>query len=154
MVLIEMNRTYVARQCVGISVPLRGLWFLSTTLPMKPTRLFQPFPSPCGDYGSYLNEVNHDKVSEIKKSFPSPCGDYGSYLATMVCIQPYAAMVSVPLRGLWFLSNTMIDSLVVILWSGFRPLAGIMVLIEKKETAWYLKTDVFPSPCGDYGSYQ
>ena len=36
------------------------------------------FPSPCGDYGSY-HEVDQNKVEEIKKSFPSPCGDYGSY---------------------------------------------------------------------------
>ena len=39
--------------------------------------------------------------------FPSPCGDYGSYQVQRRSLIPY---------GL----------------SGFRPLAGIMVLIEKK----------------------
>ena len=40
----------------------------------------------------------------VKKQFPSPCGDYGSYLGHG---QPKSgrALVSVPLRGLWFLSR-------------------------------------------------
>ena len=36
------------------------------------------FPSPCGDYGSYLNEMAYIQAY-IYKEFPSPCGDYGSY---------------------------------------------------------------------------
>ena len=36
----------------------------------------------------------------------------------------------------------------------FRPLAGIMVLIEGFIYDIYTTTIVeFPSPCGDYGSY-
>ena len=38
------------------------------------------------------------------REFPSPCGDYGSYLRLIFPEkQPYTT-VSVPLRGLWFLS--------------------------------------------------
>ena len=35
------------------------------------------FPSPCGDYGSYLCLTI--KVKSALSTFPSPCGDYGSY---------------------------------------------------------------------------
>ena len=38
-------------------------------------------------------------------------------------------------------------------YKGFRPLAGIMVLIQAGHGI-IMKSDVmFPSPCGDYGSY-
>ena len=60
--------------------------------------------------------------------FPSPCGDYGSY----------------PVKIAAF--TTSVES--------FRPLAGIMVLIEmerKFKGIWIPAK--FPSPCGDYGSY-
>ena len=37
----------------------------------------------------------------------------------------------------------------------FRPLAGIMVLIDNKDAdTWNNTPQRFPSPCGDYGSYQ
>ena len=38
------------------------------------------YPSPCGDYGSYLYDAL-DAASRGKYEFPSPCGDYGSYRA-------------------------------------------------------------------------
>ena len=60
-----------------VSVPLRGLWFLSvepgTTVNMETGE----FPSPCGDYGSYQG-ISPLTVPWLVK-FPSPCGDYGSY---------------------------------------------------------------------------
>ena len=38
---------------------------------------------------------------------------------------------------------------------GFRPLAGIMVLIATELKAEReARKNAFPSPCGDYGSYQ
>ena len=43
------------------------------------------------------------------------------------------------------------DSVVV---SGFRPLTGIMVLIKLWHEAMQEGDAVFPSPYGDYGSYQ
>ena len=61
------------------------------------------FPSPYGDYGSYLYMALHD--DDALRLFPSPCGDYGSY----------------PNRpDRWTHSRQ----------ACFRPLTGIMVLIE------------------------
>ena len=37
------------------------------------------FPSPCGDYGSYLTDGQIWVESNFPAQFPSPCGDYGSY---------------------------------------------------------------------------
>ena len=36
----------------------------------------------------------------------------------------------------------------------FRPLAGIMVLIEITSYEYLKSATRFPSPCGDYGSYR
>ena len=36
----------------------------------------------------------------------------------------------------------------------FRPLAGIMVLIADNDKEIGLHYFMFPSPCGDYGSYR
>ena len=60
--------------------------------------------------------------------FPSPCGDYGSYHGELLSYDRLTEEVSVPLRGLWFLSIA----------------AEIGILTNKGK---------FPSPCGDYGSY-
>ena len=87
------------------------------------------FPSPYGDYGSYLHFQVVEKDGKYIM-FPSPYGDYGSYLVVikevsrgkylrfrpltgiMVLIDKYiyrigneVVGVSVPLRGLWFLSD-------------------------------------------------
>ena len=61
--------------------------------------------------------------------------------------------VSVPLRGLWFLSFLIVLLIRTIGGGRFRPLAGIMVLIALKCYDIVAKIDGFPSPCGDYGSY-
>ena len=85
------------------------------------------FPSPCGDYGSYLCiDVKDNKVCFY--DFPSPCGDYGSYRTRYVGGTSTRLCFSVPLRGLWFLSIKNFCCMV------FFP-------------------SRFPSPCGDYGSY-
>ena len=85
------------------------------------------FPSPCGDYGSY--RVILVSRNGWLPSFPSPCGDYGSYPRNLVAFGMTTGGVSVPLRGLWFLSSSY----------PIRP---------------YRYGAEFPSPCGDYGSYQ
>ena len=86
------------------------------------------FPSPCGDYGSYQKEAIRYHIEHMDE-FPSPCGDYGSYQGKHAIrlryrrksFRPLAgimvlitlttehemfvtSVVSVPLRGLWFLS--------------------------------------------------
>ena len=65
------------------------------------------FPSPCGDYGSYRQGFSNEYVGERR-------------------------VVSVPLRGLWFLSGDENGEYTFCKLS-FRPLAGIMVLITAKE---------------------
>ena len=70
-------------EVIRVSVPLRGLWFLSDYLRVN-VQDFYKFPSPCGDYGSYRFQ-GLDSVE-----------------AQMV--------VSVPLRGLWFLSAPFINA--------------------------------------------
>ena len=54
MVLIAVNRfKFIKRECEKVSVPLRGLWFLSYTFKETNVDRLDSFPSPCGDYGSY-----------------------------------------------------------------------------------------------------
>ena len=86
------------------------------------------FPSPCGDYGSY-QKMGYKAVSLHDEQFPSPCGDYGSYPTNCFMNCMSFTKVSVPLRGLWFLSNT----------------------LKVKSNRAKMR---FPSPCGDYGSYR
>ena len=115
-----------------VSVPLRGLWFLSFKVMWKKWLVeIGKFPSPCGDYGSYLNKrkrrddvlyrfrplagimvlilINSIQLF-FQGSFPSPCGDYGSYLLNIPATFGIPDdLVSVPLRGLWFLSRATIS---------------------------------------------
>ena len=109
-----------------VSVPLRGLWFLSYLCKYERQQACCQFPSPCGDYGSY-------RMGLIMELMPP--------------------LVSVPLRGLWFLSFSGVIPPRLPLIDRFRPLAGIMVLITKKQTRLLRIYNWFPSPCGDYGSY-
>ena len=65
------------------------------------------------------------------------------------------AIVSVPLRGLWFLSSRGVVLYEKLFKRSFRPLAGIMVLIvTTMDWLEELYPIMFPSPCGDYGSYR
>ena len=78
MVLIERRASPGrGRSLSGVSVPLRGLWFLSAHGPLEWEKMTDEFPSPCGDYGSYL--LTTTMVMVCLSVFPSPCGDYGSY---------------------------------------------------------------------------
>ena len=85
------------------------------------------FPSPYGDYGSYLQSDN-EEMKEAVQRFPSPYGDYGSYRWEVM-------------------QRTYIER------QGFRPLTGIMVLIEPRICNGRRTLATFPSPYGDYGSY-
>ena len=67
------------------------------------------FPSPCGDYGSYQSRKD-DSIREVYEEFPSPCGDYGSYQNYGYIFRHQLFTVSVPLRGLWFLSAPFINA--------------------------------------------
>ena len=125
MVLIRHWILFLCLKHFKVSVPLRGLWFLSD--------------------GSRT-------VYTAEPLFPSPCGDYGSYQMLLGMLMYDAVAVSVPLRGLWFLSGEAKKKIKKTRPS-FRPLAGIMVLITRNMEKVFKFYNVFPSPCGDYGSY-
>ncbi len=71
-------------------------------------------------------------IPDDLKAFPSPCGDYGSYQKEKWLYEHEFDRVSVPLRGLWFLSTSTEKKFKKVLDS-FRPLAGIMVLITTSK---------------------
>ena len=111
------------------------------------------FPSPYGDYGSYHFICYQLFSARNLLMFPSPYGDYGSYLDEEVKEKvKKRAEVSVPLRGLWFLSRTLgiakyLDSVLKFP----SPYGDYGSYLDKR---WYNKTAKwFPSPYGDYGSY-
>ena len=61
-----------------VSVPLRGLWFLSTRDEYNEMDVVKAmFPSPYGDCGSY--RLPAEWLQYIPCRFPSPYGDCGSY---------------------------------------------------------------------------
>ena len=76
MVLIEIAQL-VSYGDFNVSVPLRGLWFLSMNFDGEVNDVTLQFPSPYGDYGSYRVPVLIFVISNLE--FPSPYGDYGSY---------------------------------------------------------------------------
>ena len=93
----------------SVSVPLRGLWFLSTKFGYWTVIELPEFPSPCGDYGSY-HHLHYRRRRIAEEKFPSPYGDCGSYLVQRCQLWLAALLhVSVPLRGLWFLSAPFIN---------------------------------------------
>ena len=58
-----------------------------------------------------------------------------------------------PLAGIMVLIDKPLLEGKVIYYDSFRPLAGIMVLIGLVTGSHRLAALMFPSPCGDYGSY-
>ena len=117
---------------------------------------FGQFPSPCGDYGSYRHGTR-SYCSFKLESFRPLAGIMVLIAKTASLITSAETLVSVPLRGLWFLSfkqamaivNSILNVSVPLrgLWflsgrekvmrkevyESFRPLAGIMVLIDDEK---------------------
>ena len=110
------------------------------------------FPSPCGDYGSYRDHILEEKRHD-RKLFPSPCGDYGSYRTPCFPGENHLSQVSVPLRGLWFLSTKAERDKWVDEHEVSVPLRGLWFLSLFVGRFYHERTEKFPSPCGDYGSY-
>ena len=134
MVLIDVYILSTLNGMCVVSVPLRGLWFLSGKKPTR-SQLAEVVSVPLR--GLWFLSASSSVLSIMSAKFPSPCGDYGSYLAVTIYISVMYVVVSVPLRGLWFLSFN--DDYAYISWCGcFRPLAGIMVLIlcGRKTNHW------------------
>ena len=136
-----------------VSVPLRGLWFLSFCGRMSVIFIPTAFPSPCGDYGSYRNSTNSGsstgwgrfpspcgdygsyqdevftKVQVDFGQFPSPCGDYGSYRHGTRSYCSFKLESFRPLAGIMVLIKMKFSPKYRLTLASFRPLAGIMVLI-------------------------
>ena len=111
----------------NVSVPLRGLWFLSHKHGLYRITVVEEVSVPLR--GLWFLSTTGLTSKTFRNKFPSPCGDYGSYHEQwLVWCDLNAESVSVPLRGLWFLSVT----------TAFKG----------------YKVSMFPSPCGDYGSYR
>ena len=86
--------------------------------------------------------------------FPSPYGDYGSYHAQKFA-RCYKGVPSFrPLTGIMVLIED-VDGNIADRFNGcFRPLTGIMVLIACQLSGYVADgLPKFPSPYGDYGSY-
>ena len=88
------------------------------------------------------------------EQFPSPYGDYGSYRHRKFnSIIRCPKRVSVPLRGLWFLSPKKPMKGLIPKKKVSVPLRGLWFLsigIARRTLAGY---EAFPSPYGDCGSY-
>ena len=147
-----MKKQENTRQNASCFRPLAGIMVLIWLIEDERYENYE-FPSPCGDYGSYQLRLSSATTIAPGKSFRPLAG-------IMVLIMPYdsykcpdGGVVSVPLRGLWFLSTTTAAGAC---WRTcrFRPLAGIMVLIKSASRKASAATGTFPSPCGDYGSYR
>ena len=111
-----------------VSVPLRGLWFLSGEKKKKIKKSTpKKFPSPCGDYGSYRLRRFTIMTNDKKKSFRPLAG-----IMVLICwlyhVQRRHGASFRPLAGIMVLIMIMTNT-----WrqrsNSFRPLAGIMVLI-------------------------
>ena len=65
----------------------------------------------------------------------------------------FAVVVSVPLRGLWFLSKTIFNYQRTNRKAVSVPLRGLWFLSGCGKRGQHERHNKFPSPCGDYGSY-
>ena len=119
--------TVIAKVDRNVSVPLRGLWFLSSCTGRNFIRRPRPFPSPYGDYGSYQLMFPMQVWVETLSFRPLTGimvlirGFLPVNTRNGICFRPLTGImvlidgilnrewqkyvtVSVPLRGLWFLS--------------------------------------------------
>ena len=130
LVLISQKKSQDTTWPILVSVPLRGLWFLSqSSSPDGYERATEAFPSPCGDYGSYHNALNPFVFCVIAEVSVPLRGLWFLSMLLLLSNQICNLAVSVPLRGLWFLSIYSKLTNIQARLKGFRPLAGIMVLI-------------------------
>ena len=134
------------------SVPLRGLWFLS-----KDTPVFLIYPVINNSVPLrglwFLSFSFYDVMRHVLSRNSVPLRGLWFLSTPMEIAQMiFYGENSVPLRGLWFLSF-LTGELDTGNFSKFRPLAGIMVLIETFCQDCVDQMLEIPSPCGDYGSY-
>ena len=134
--------------------PLAGIMVLIAVTLKQIESIVRKFPSPCGDYGSYPGPIFQMKffgswrfrplagimVLILKEAFSDIVEAAYSFrplagiMVLIECGLPaylYTPTVSVPLRGLWFLSSWELRQKPEAR-TRFRPLAGIMVLITSQ----------------------
>ena len=78
-----------------------------------------------------MNELHIFKSPEL---FPSPCGDYGSYLRAEINLKSRWSQGFRPLAGIMVLIQIIDEYCSSHDTYCFRPLAGIMVLIIQANT--------------------
>ena len=110
------------------------------------------FPSPYGDCGSYLSSSARLLWFSLMQ-FPSPYGDCGSYLSYPDFIEDFDVISFRPLTGIVVLIDNDKRTGNFQLRC-FRPLTGIVVLIGFSSAGNSGLVSMFPSPYGDCGSYQ
>ena len=111
------------------------------------------FPSPCGDYGSYLPKISMYPCILIDVSVPLR-GLWFLSLLKLYKVSETLFRVSVPLRGLWFLSRRVYTEVGTEYYGVSVPLRGLWFLsVMHNSNDTYVDFNKFPSPCGDYGSY-
>ena len=111
-----------------VSVPLRGLWFLSEEKKIK---------------------------QEVEKFGFRPLAGI-MFLISKGCSEHTGEQgVSVPLRGLWFLSAARAWADQYEAREVSVPLRGLWFLSFRNQKIYFKeRLERFPSPCGDYGSYR
>ena len=155
MVLIGGNHERQVHRMARVSVPLRGLWFLSCIqeggggVPIKgeflsPRGYYVSLRrNPCvtsSQFGSCFRPLAGIMVLILYQRGRGTISHYGAvsvplrglwFLSEYPHIDCFLGnkVVSVPLRGLWFLSTWVEEYKAEIREWCFRPLAGIMVLI-------------------------
>ena len=112
-----------------ISVPLRGLWFLS------------------GDFCVACDYFYYDYFRPLAGIMVLICMDW------LEDLFPLINDISVPLRGLWFLSKKSKPNGILTLYISV-PLRGLWFLSREDDNHDRRRKEKFPSPCGDYGSYR
>ena len=126
MVLIRITMGKYEKKLQHVSVPLRGLWFLSSLKWFYIAGAGFAVSVPLRGLW-FLSTWKRLRCATTTSSFRPLAG--------------IMVLIVIPLS-----SNTFKNS-------SFRPLAGIMVLIKQGTKIPCLGTAGFPSPCGDYGSY-
>ena len=86
MVLILFKRQPIELTSLSVSVPLRGLWFLSAENPLDFTWWQEQDVSVPLRGLWFLSQLFVGEYSRKISMFPSPYGDYGSYLRLATCL--------------------------------------------------------------------
>ena len=129
MVLIDnMDDTTLVRFKKTVSVPLRGLWFLSTDTLYTYIRVRLHSFRPLAGIMVLIIQTRIIEDVHDYDGFRPLAGIMVLILTILISYAVKHVLVSVPLRGLWFLS---IANKIKYYEEkiSFRPLAGIMVLI-------------------------